>query len=107
MDSKELAINAVSLFWIRHTLPRHARRRKAPPALCSATTFQGELYVAIFETRRKPHLSAVDYADLAIIDLSKASTPEGRAELSRQICEAFTQVGFFYIVNYGYTSAQV
>ncbi|KAF7439776.1 hypothetical protein PC9H_000112 [Pleurotus ostreatus] len=53
-----------------------------------------------------PSKENLEYADLAIIDLSKATTPEGRAELSRQVCEALTEVGFFYIINHGYTSAK-
>ncbi|KAF9487100.1 Clavaminate synthase-like protein [Pleurotus eryngii] len=53
-----------------------------------------------------PSKENLEYADLAIIDLSKATAPEGRVELSRQVCEALTEVGFFYIINHGYTSAQ-
>ena len=49
----------------------------------------------------------VDYADLAIIDLGKASTLEGRRELAVQVREAMSTVGFFYIVNHGLTRAQV
>jgi isopenicillin N synthase-like dioxygenase len=49
----------------------------------------------------------VDYADLAIIDLSAAETVEGRAKLAAQVCEAMTTQGFFYVVNHGYTQAQV
>lgn len=107
MDSNGLAINVASSFWARYSLPCYACRRKAPPSLRSTAAFQGKLYVATFETGRNPHLFVVEYADLAIIDLSKATTPEGRAELSRQVCEALTEVGFFYIINHGYTSAQV
>jgi isopenicillin N synthase-like dioxygenase len=49
----------------------------------------------------------VDYADLAIIDLSKALDAEGRAELAVQAAEAMKTQGFFYVINHGYTSAQV
>ena len=48
----------------------------------------------------------VEWADLPIIDLSKASTPEGRAELAPQVRDAMRTYGFFYIVNHGYTQAQ-
>lgn len=48
----------------------------------------------------------VDYADLSIIDLSKASTEAGRAELTAQVCEAMNKQGFFYVVNHGYTPEQ-
>jgi isopenicillin N synthase-like dioxygenase len=49
----------------------------------------------------------VDYADLPVIDLSKADTTEGRAELAIQVCKALTSQGFFYVINHGYTPAQV
>jgi hypothetical protein len=49
----------------------------------------------------------VDFADLAIIDLSKAHTPEGRAELAPQIRDALRTNGFVYAINHGYTQAQV
>ena len=50
---------------------------------------------------------AVEFADLAIVDLSKASTPEGRAELHPQLRDAFRSHGFIYAINHGYTQAQV
>ncbi|KAK7461068.1 hypothetical protein VKT23_008997 [Stygiomarasmius scandens] len=49
----------------------------------------------------------LEYADLPIIDLSKGNTPEGRDALASQVCEAMTTQGFFYVINHGYTSAQV
>jgi isopenicillin N synthase-like dioxygenase len=49
----------------------------------------------------------VDYADLAVIDLSKAQDAKGRAELAIQISDAMQTHGFFYIINHGYTPAQV
>jgi hypothetical protein len=49
----------------------------------------------------------VDYADLAIIDLAKAGTAEGRAALAEQVTEAMAVHGFFYVINHGYTSEQV
>ncbi|KAF5352063.1 hypothetical protein D9758_009429 [Tetrapyrgos nigripes] len=48
----------------------------------------------------------LDYADLPIIDLSKADTSEGRAALARQVCDAMTNQGFFYIINHGLSPAQ-
>ncbi|KAJ7178169.1 Clavaminate synthase-like protein [Mycena filopes] len=59
-----------------------------------------------------PHLSPpttqekLDYADLAVIDLSKAHDAQGRAELAVQVSQAMQTQGFFYVVNHGYTSAQ-
>jgi isopenicillin N synthase-like dioxygenase len=49
----------------------------------------------------------VDYADLAIIDLSKAQTPEGLKELSEKVTKAMHNEGFFYVINHGYTQEQV
>lgn len=48
----------------------------------------------------------LDYADLAIIDFAKASTPEGRAELAIQARDAMREQGFFYLINHGYTQEQ-
>ncbi|KAI0797316.1 Clavaminate synthase-like protein [Irpex lacteus] len=41
------------------------------------------------------------WADLGILDLSKASTPEGRAELAETARDALHNIGFFYVVNHG------
>ncbi|KAF8214422.1 hypothetical protein K438DRAFT_1562644 [Mycena galopus ATCC 62051] len=48
----------------------------------------------------------LDYADLAVIDLSKAQDAEGRAKLASQVSDAIKTQGFFYVINHGYTSAQ-
>jgi isopenicillin N synthase-like dioxygenase len=48
----------------------------------------------------------VEYVDLAIIDISKASSEEGRAALAIELREAFLNFGFFYVVNHGYSQAQ-
>ncbi|KAF8586082.1 Clavaminate synthase-like protein [Ramaria rubella] len=45
----------------------------------------------------------LDWADLTVIDISKAQTPEGREELAVQVCDALRTTGFFYVVNHGYT----
>ncbi|KAE9405499.1 Clavaminate synthase-like protein [Gymnopus androsaceus JB14] len=50
---------------------------------------------------------ALDYADLAIIDLSNFVTPEGRAQLVLQLREAMTSKGFFYVVGHGYSKEQM
>ena len=50
---------------------------------------------------------AVDWVDLPIIDISKANTVEGRAELASQVCDAMRTFGFMYVVNHGLTQAQV
>lgn len=49
----------------------------------------------------------VDYADLTIVDLAKANTSEGLAELAVQVRDAMTTQGFFYVINHGYTQTQV
>ncbi|KAH7881900.1 hypothetical protein F5I97DRAFT_1914382 [Phlebopus sp. FC_14] len=48
----------------------------------------------------------LDFADLAIVDLAKAQTLEGRAELAPQLRDAFRTNGFIYAINHGYTQAQ-
>ncbi|EED80272.1 predicted protein, partial [Postia placenta Mad-698-R] len=50
--------------------------------------------------------SAVEYADLAFIDLSKMDTPEGRAELTAEVRNALNVQGFFYVINHGLTQAE-
>jgi hypothetical protein len=50
--------------------------------------------------------STMEYADLAIIDISKADTEEGRAALAIEVRDALLKYGFFY-VNHGYSEAQV
>jgi isopenicillin N synthase-like dioxygenase len=49
----------------------------------------------------------VEWADLQIIDLSQAGTPDGRARLAKQVRDAMITTGFFYVVNHGYTREQV
>ncbi|EMD36736.1 hypothetical protein CERSUDRAFT_155002 [Gelatoporia subvermispora B] len=53
-----------------------------------------------------PTNEPLEYADLAMVDLSKVKTPEGRAELAAQVREAMTTIGFFYVINHGLTQAQ-
>lgn len=49
----------------------------------------------------------VDWADLTVIDLAKAKTPEGRAEQVRLARDATHRQGFFYVVNHGLDQATV
>ncbi|KAJ7025422.1 Clavaminate synthase-like protein [Mycena alexandri] len=49
----------------------------------------------------------LDYADLAVIDISKAQDAQGRAELTRQVSKAMETHSFSYVVNHGYTTTQV
>ncbi|RPD60545.1 Clavaminate synthase-like protein [Lentinus tigrinus ALCF2SS1-7] len=48
----------------------------------------------------------VDWAEFPLIDLSKAKTPEGRAELAPVVRDAMRTHGFLYVVNHGLTQAQ-
>ncbi|KAI0658180.1 Clavaminate synthase-like protein [Cubamyces menziesii] len=48
----------------------------------------------------------LEWAELPIIDFSAASTPEGRAALVPQVCNAMQTYGFMYLVNHGLTQAQ-
>ncbi|KAH9934534.1 Clavaminate synthase-like protein [Epithele typhae] len=49
----------------------------------------------------------LDWAELPILDISKAHTPEGLAELAPVVCDAMRTQGFLYVVNHGLTQAQV
>ena len=49
----------------------------------------------------------MEYANLNIVDLSKAATVEGKAELVNLVREAMTKHGFFYVINHGYSLEEV
>lgn len=53
-----------------------------------------------------PSKETLEYADLGIIDISKADTEEGRAALAIEVREALLDHGFFYVVNHGYSQDQ-
>ncbi|KAI0089600.1 Clavaminate synthase-like protein [Irpex rosettiformis] len=48
-----------------------------------------------------PTQENLTYADLGIVDLAKASTAEGLAELATTARDALHNIGFFYIINHG------
>ncbi|KAI6019153.1 hypothetical protein EDC04DRAFT_2576053 [Pisolithus marmoratus] len=48
----------------------------------------------------------LDFADLRVIDLARANTPEGRAELVPQLRDALRTNGFVYAINHGYSQAE-
>ena len=52
-------------------------------------------------------LFPVPWADLGVLDLSKASTAEGRAELAATARDALHNIGFFYVINHGLSQNQV
>lgn len=58
-------------------------------------------------SERADALLEVEYADLAIIDLSKAKTEAGRKALAAEVVSAMHSQGFFYVINHGYTQEQV
>ena len=49
----------------------------------------------------------MDYANLPIIDLEIARTPDGRRTLAQAARNAMTEHGFFYVINHGTTQSQV
>ncbi|KAK7042536.1 Clavaminate synthase-like protein [Favolaschia claudopus] len=53
-----------------------------------------------------PTQENLDFADLAVIDLSKAHDVQGRAELAAQVAKAMKSQGFFYVINHGYSVSQ-
>lgn len=62
--------------------------------------------VLTVQSNHSPH-SAVEWAEFPLIDLSKASTPEGLAELAPVVRDAMRTYGFLYVVNHGLSQAQV
>jgi isopenicillin N synthase-like dioxygenase len=52
-------------------------------------------------------LHSVEWAELAVIDLAKAKTPEGRAEQAQIARDAMHKQGFFYVINHGQDAATV
>ncbi|KAJ8519078.1 hypothetical protein ONZ45_g3929 [Pleurotus djamor] len=57
-------------------------------------------------TPAPPTTEPLDYAELAIVDISEANTPEGRLRLAEQVRDAMTNVGFFYVINHGLDEKQ-
>ncbi|EIW79585.1 Clavaminate synthase-like protein [Coniophora puteana RWD-64-598 SS2] len=53
-----------------------------------------------------PTQQELPYADLAVIDLAKAGTPDGRAQLAAEVKNALLTHGFFYVINHGLSQAQ-
>ncbi|OSC99250.1 Clavaminate synthase-like protein [Trametes coccinea BRFM310] len=53
-----------------------------------------------------PTAENLEWADLPIIDISQANTPEGRAELAPKVRDAMRTQGFLYVVNHGYDQAK-
>ncbi|KDQ62984.1 hypothetical protein JAAARDRAFT_28973 [Jaapia argillacea MUCL 33604] len=53
-----------------------------------------------------PTTENLDYADLAIIDLSKSRTLQGRIDLAHEVRDAISKQGFFYAINHGYSPEQ-
>jgi non-haem dioxygenase in morphine synthesis N-terminal len=60
-----------------------------------------------FATPKGANICPVDWADLTVIDLAKAKTPEGRAEQVRLARDATHKQGFFYVINHGFDKATV
>ena len=55
-----------------------------------------------------PETSAdLDWADLITIDLSRFDSPGGKQALAKQLKTAISTVGFFYVINFGLSEAEV
>ncbi|TCD61508.1 hypothetical protein EIP91_008305 [Steccherinum ochraceum] len=48
----------------------------------------------------------LEYADLAVIDLAKFGTREGKAKLTAEVRSAMKDKGFFYVINHGLTQQE-
>ncbi|PFH47634.1 hypothetical protein AMATHDRAFT_77105 [Amanita thiersii Skay4041] len=53
-----------------------------------------------------PTKENLDFANLAIVDLSKYHSSDGKAELIETVKTALSTIGFFYVINHGYTQEQ-
>ncbi|KAF7366837.1 hypothetical protein MSAN_00942200 [Mycena sanguinolenta] len=85
----QLEFSGTILLYLTSTMPSLS----APPA--------PPRYVNPPVTREK-----LDFADIAVIDLSRATDAKGRAELAIQLRDAVKTQGFFYVINHGYTPEQ-
>lgn len=54
-----------------------------------------------------PRFAQVDWANLAAVDLSKATTYEGRKGLVKQVHDAIKDDGFLFVTNHSATPEQV
>ncbi|KAI0672039.1 Clavaminate synthase-like protein [Trametes maxima] len=54
----------------------------------------------------QPTQEPLEWADLPIIDISKAVTPEGRSELAPRVRDAMRTQGFLYVINHGWDQAK-
>ncbi|RDB17174.1 hypothetical protein Hypma_001823 [Hypsizygus marmoreus] len=57
-------------------------------------------------TAAPPTKEALEYADLIVIDFEECATVDGRVRLSRRVRDAMSNVGFFYVINHGYSQDQ-
>lgn len=55
----------------------------------------------------EPTKEKLEWAELDVIDLARAKTPEGRAEQVEKARNAMHNQGFFYVVNHGLDRTQV
>ena len=62
--------------------------------------------VCVVHRLRYSDASAVDWADFPIVDLSKASTVEGRVGLAPIVRDAMQTYGFMYIIHHGLSQSQ-
>ncbi|KAF9014245.1 hypothetical protein BDQ17DRAFT_1342371 [Cyathus striatus] len=85
------------------TLPKKSFKNGYSRTLATHVQHPVELPIYIAPPGTKEQL---EYADLPIIDLAKARTPEGRRRLAVQLCDAMKTHGFFYAINHGYTQEE-
>lgn len=86
------------------TLPSLPRYTPAPPTKEDCKSRRRSLVCIHVHAHAR---TVVEWAPLPIIDFSEAGTPEGRSALAPQVRDAMRTYGFLYIVNHGYTQAQV
>ena len=83
----------------------YAPQHQPPPVTAEPREYLSWRAPGIYESSHVER--SEDWAQLAVIDLAKMNTPEGQAGLVETARNAMRDVGFFYVVNHGWSPEQV
>ncbi|KAI6084408.1 Clavaminate synthase-like protein [Hypoxylon rubiginosum] len=75
-------------------------------AAVATSTIQGQTGIPAYHQVPETQYE-LDWADLVTLDLSQFDQPGGKQKLAAQLFEAIQKIGFFYIINFGFTQEQV
>ena len=79
----------------------------APSAVEQETPVSSERLVVKPWARPEPTKEDLDWAPLVQIDLSQFDEPGGKEELAKQLYDAVTRVGFWFVVGHGIDDERV